>query len=104
MSQSTSLSRRSLLRSFSALPAAGLVNALPRLAHAAPEFSFKYGNNLPVSHPLNIRAQEVAARIAKKSNRHMEIKVFPNNQLGSDTDMLAQVRSGGLEIFNPDTM
>jgi tripartite ATP-independent transporter DctP family solute receptor len=34
----------------------------------------------------------------------MEIKLFPNNQLGGDTDMLAQVRSGGLEIFNPGTM
>lgn len=104
MSQSTSLRRRSLLRGFSTLPVAGLVGALPRMAHAAPEFSFKYGNNLPVSHPLNIRAQEVAARIAKESNGRMEIKVFANNQLGGDTDMLAQVRSGGLEIFNPGTM
>ena len=105
MTQSTPLSRRSLLRSFSALPAAGLVGALPRLAFAAaPEFSFKFGNNLPVSHPLNVRAQQVAERIAKESNGRMEIKIFPNNQLGGDTDMLAQVRSGGLEIFNTGTM
>ncbi|MDR6539294.1 TRAP transporter substrate-binding protein [Variovorax soli] len=104
MSQSPLFSRRSLLRSFSALPAAGLVGALPRLAHAAPEFSFKFGNNLPVTHPLNVRANEVAVRIASESKGRMEIKVFPNNQLGGDTDMLAQVRSGGLEIFNPGTM
>ena len=104
MTPPTPVSRRSLLRTFSALPAAGLVSALPRLAHAAPEFSFKFGNNLPVSHPLNVRAQEVAARVAAESKGRMEIKVFPNNQLGGDTDMLAQVRSGGLEIFNPGTM
>ena len=27
------------------------------------------------------------------------IEIFPNNQLGSDTDMLSQVRSGGIEFF-----
>jgi len=105
MKTTPSLTRRSLLRSFSLLPAAGVASALPGLAlAAAPEYSFKYGNNLPVSHPLNVRANEVAARIASESKGRMEIKVFPNNQLGGDTDMLAQVRSGGLEIFNPGTM
>lgn len=99
----SSLSRRGLLRGLSALPAAGL-GAWPMLAHANPEFSFKFGNNLPVTHPLNIRANEVAARIAAESKGRMEIKVFPNNQLGGDTDMLSQVRSGGIEIFNPGTM
>ena len=29
--------------------------------------------------------------------------VFPANQLGSDTDLLAQVRSGGVEFFNLST-
>ncbi|MCA0241390.1 MAG: TRAP transporter substrate-binding protein [Proteobacteria bacterium] len=107
MTQPTCVTRRSLLRGLSALPAAGIAGiagSWPRLAHAAPEFSWKYGNNLPVTHPLNVRAQEVAARIAAESKGRMEIKVFPNNQLGGDTDMVSQVRSGGLEIFNPGTM
>jgi tripartite ATP-independent transporter DctP family solute receptor len=103
MSESTRMTRRSMLRAFSVLPAASL-GTLPRFAHANPEFSFKFGNNLPVSHPLNVRAQEVAARIAAESKGRLEIKVFPNNQLGGDTDMLSQVRSGGIEIFNPGTM
>jgi tripartite ATP-independent transporter DctP family solute receptor len=29
----------------------------------------------------------------------MEIQLFPNNQLGSDTDMLSQLRSGAIEFF-----
>ena len=33
--------------------------------------------------------------IAKETNGRVEIAIFPNNQLGGDTDMLAQVRSGG---------
>ena len=99
----TSLTRRSALRTLSALPAAGIAAALPRIARAA-EFSYKYGSNLPLTHPLNIRAQEAVDRMARETQGRVEIKIFPNNQLGGDTDMLAQVRSGGLEIFNPGTM
>jgi tripartite ATP-independent transporter DctP family solute receptor len=29
----------------------------------------------------------------------VDIQIFPNNQLGSDTDMLSQLRSGALECF-----
>ena len=99
----TLLNRRSALRTLSALPAAGIVTALPRMARAA-EFSYKYGNNLPLTHPLNIRAQEAADRIAKETKGRVEIKIFPNNQLGGDTDMLAQVRSGGIEFFTPSAL
>jgi tripartite ATP-independent transporter DctP family solute receptor len=95
--------RRQILRGLGALPAASLAVGLPRFAHAA-EFSLKYGNNLPVTHPLNVRAQEAADRIAKESKGRVEIKIFPNNQLGGDTDMLAQVRSGGIDFFTPSAL
>jgi len=88
-----SLTRRQVLRSAAAVPIATL--AMPLVAKAA-EFSFKYGNNLPLTHPLNIRSAEFAERIAQESGGKIEIKIFPNNQLGGDTDMLAQVRNGGL--------
>ncbi len=90
------LSRRQIITSASAL-------ALPALsirqAHAAPEFSFKYGNNLPLSHPMNTRANEMAAAINAESKGRIDFQVFPNNQLGNDTDMLSQVRSGALDFF-----
>ena len=98
-----SLTRRGALRTLSALPAASIVTAVPRIARAA-EFSYKYGNNLPLTHPLNIRAQEAADRIARETKGRVEIKIFPNNQLGGDTDMLAQVRSGGIEFFTPSAL
>ncbi|ARN21747.1 TRAP transporter substrate-binding protein [Piscinibacter gummiphilus] len=94
--------RRTVLRGLGALPVAS-VAGLPRIARAA-EFSLKYGNNLPVTHPLNIRAQEAADRIAKETKGRVEIKIFPNNQLGGDTDMLAQVRSGGIDFFTPSAL
>ncbi len=97
------MTRRSALRTLSVLPAAAIVTALPSVARAA-EFSYKYGNNLPLSHPLNVRSQEAADRILKETNGRVEIKIFPNNQLGGDTDMLAQVRSGGIEFFTPSAL
>jgi tripartite ATP-independent transporter DctP family solute receptor len=97
------LSRRRALQALSVLPAAGFASAMPRIARAA-EFSLKYGNNLPLSHPLNIRAQEAADRIAGETNGRVEIAIFPNNQLGGDTDMLAQVRNGGITFFTPSAL
>ncbi|WP_207459276.1 TRAP transporter substrate-binding protein [Azospirillum sp. SYSU D00513] len=101
------MSRRAMLKSFAAVPAAGLaggaVLGMPRVARAA-EFSFRYGNNLPMTHPLNVRAQQAADRIASETNGRVEIKIFPNNQLGGDTDMLSQVRSGGITFFTPSAL
>jgi len=68
-------------------------------ADAAPQFVYKYANNLPATHPMNIRANEMAENIKKESGGRIEIQVFPNNQLGSDTDMLSQIRSGAIQFF-----
>ena len=97
------LTRRHLLPYLSMVPAAGLVLSMPRRAQAA-EVTLKYANNLPLSHPLNIRAAEAARRVSTETDGRVEIQIFPNNQLGGDTDMLAQVRSGGVDMFTPGTM
>ena len=84
---------------FLAGAAAGATVAMPWIARAAPEFSLKYANNVPVTHPLNVRAKEAMDRIKEQTNGRVEIEIFPNNQLGSDTDMLSQLRSGAIEFF-----
>ena len=63
------------------------------------EFTYKYANNLPDGHPMNARAKEMAAAIKTETNGRFDLQIFPNNQLGSDTDMLSQIRSGGIEFF-----
>ena len=98
----TGPSRRTLIKGLAAAPAASLIG-MPLVARAA-EIELKYGNNLPLSHPLNIRAQQAAERVAKETNGRVEIKIFPNNQLGSDTDMLSQVRNGGITFFTPSAL
>jgi tripartite ATP-independent transporter DctP family solute receptor len=90
--------RRLLTAALAGSTALPLVAIRTRPANAA-EFSYKYANNSPVSHPLTIRTTEAAARIKEKTGGKVEIQVFPNNQLGSDTDMLSQLRSGALEFF-----
>jgi tripartite ATP-independent transporter DctP family solute receptor len=98
----TAISRRTLLL---AAGAAAPVLALPtRRTRAAAKTVLKYGNNLPLSHPLNVRSHEAAERIAKETNGAVEVRIFPNNQLGGDTDMLNQVRSGALDFFTPSAL
>jgi tripartite ATP-independent transporter DctP family solute receptor len=71
---------------------------VPGRARAA-EFSYKFGQNLPATHPLYLRAVEAAEKIKADTKGRVEIQVFPNSQLGSDTDSLSQVRAGGIELF-----
>jgi len=80
--------------------AAGAIAVTTSVRRArAAEFTYKYANNLPVAHPMNVRAQEAADKIKAETNGRFELQIFPNNQLGSDTDMLSQLRSGAIEFF-----
>jgi tripartite ATP-independent transporter DctP family solute receptor len=90
----TTVARRSLFAG-AALP---LFAIKSRPARAA-EFSLKLANNSPVTHPQSVRQQQAADRIKAATNGQVEIAVFPNNQLGSDTDMLSQLRSGAIDLF-----
>src|ERR1700691_1222886 len=92
-------SRRSLLKASAASAVLGGLGA-PRIARAqAAEFTYKYANNAPDSHPMNVRAREMSEAIKAETHGRFDLQVFPNNQLGSDTDMLSQLRSGGIEFF-----
>ena len=87
--------RRSLVAGSAALP----LFAIPSRPAGAAEITYKFANNLPAVHPINIRANAAVARVLAATGGRVEIKVFPNNQLGSDTDMLSQLRSGAVEFF-----
>ncbi len=70
-----------------------------RRARAAADFSYKFATNVPITHPLNIRLQQAFDRIKQESGGTLEIQLFPNSQLGADTDVLTQLRSGAVEFF-----
>jgi len=91
------LTRRNFNRILVAAPL-GAAALIPSRSEAA-EFVYKYGNQVPASHPMTVFARQAADRIKVESNGRLEIQLFPNNQLGGDTDMLSQLRSGALEFF-----
>jgi tripartite ATP-independent transporter DctP family solute receptor len=62
------------------------------------EFEFKLSTNDAATHPTSARTTEAAGIIRKETNGKVDIQVFPNSQLGSNTDMLSQLRSGALEF------
>ncbi len=93
------LSRRCLIAAGATTFLGGVVG-MPFVARAqAAQFTYKYANNLPDTHPMNARAREMAAAIKQETNGAFDMQIFPSSQLGSDTDTLAQIRSGGVEFF-----
>src|SRR3954447_18337329 len=92
----TGIPRRKLLAVGAALP---LVAIRTRPANAA-EFTYRLAAGQDPTHPVNKRSQEAIDRIREATGGRLEIRLFPANQLGSDTDLLGQVRNGGVEFFN----
>ncbi len=90
--------RRKFLMTAGAAAAASVIPPWITTASAA-EFVYKVGTDLPGTHPLNIRLQEASNAIKKETEGRMEIRVFPNNQLGGDPAMFTQLRNGALEFF-----
>ena len=89
------ISRRQILAGAASTLALPTMSAFAQKA----EFTYKYANNLPVTHPMNLRAKEMADAIRTETKGRVDIQIYPNNQLGSDSDMLSQLRSGGIEFF-----
>jgi len=88
------LTRRSVLGAAVAVP---LVGIMKRPANAA-KYTYRIGTDTPISHPINVRAQEACARIQKATDGVFDLKLFPNNQLGGSSDMISQTRTGALDF------
>ena len=90
------LSRRSML---AGLGGAGL--SMPYISRAfAADYSWKFGHGFSPTHPVHTFALEAAARIKQDTGGKVDIGVFPNSQLGGDSDLLSQVRSGAIDFFS----
>src|SRR5690348_1208576 len=93
----TPMTRRRVLAGLTLLTSS---TAAPRIARTQQaQWAYKYANNLPETHPMNLRAREMAAAIKQETNGRFDLQIFPSSQLGSDTDTLSQIRSGGVEFF-----
>jgi tripartite ATP-independent transporter DctP family solute receptor len=88
------LARRTLIAGAAALPLVNVGRAL------AADFSYRLSNNLPAVHPLNVRVEEAVARIAAATEGRVQIKLYPDSQLGPDTETLAKLGTGELEMLS----
>ena len=92
------ISRRTFVAAASTTAAGATFLGAPAFAQSG-NITLKWANNIPVTHPSNIRIKEAADAIRAETGGKVDIQIFPNNQLGGDTDMLSQVRSGAIDIF-----
>ncbi|KAF7963732.1 ABC transporter substrate-binding protein [Cupriavidus sp. UYMU48A] len=79
--------------------ASGLMIGSPARA-AGQTYNYKLGIALDATHPTTANLTAAAAEIARVSNGRLNIRVFPNSQLGNDTDMISQVRSGAIDFVS----
>ena len=89
--------RRRLLQQLGSLAAVTLAPGLAR-AQAGSKHTMKIAISIPDSHPTTMALKAACAEILKESGVRLTIDVYPNGQLGSDTDTVSQVRSGAIDF------
>ncbi len=68
-------------------------------ARAARPIVIKFGVDLTPDHPTPTHVQAAAEEIKAATNGAVTLSVFANNQLGDDTHMLANLRSGAMQMM-----
>jgi tripartite ATP-independent transporter DctP family solute receptor len=70
-----------------------------RYPGSAAQFSYKLANDQTPTHPMNVATTEAIKRIQDASGGQIEVRLFPNSALGGDPQMMAQARSGAIELL-----
>jgi TRAP-type C4-dicarboxylate transport system substrate-binding protein len=90
----TRIGRRAILAGAASLPLVAVHRA------RAADFEFKFATGQSPTNPINLRMQEAIDRIKVATGGKVVMTLFPNNQLGSDTDQISQLRAGGIDLLN----
>jgi TRAP-type C4-dicarboxylate transport system substrate-binding protein len=65
----------------------------------AADFRYRLGSSQPADSPNIVRLTEMAERIRAETGGRMQIDIFPNGALGSDSAMLAMLQKNELEMY-----
>jgi len=90
--------RRDTLKLIAGVAASSVVPGAV-MAQGSKKYELKIAITLPDSHPTPTALKAACAEILKESKGRLNIEVYPNGQLGSDTDTLSQVRSGAIDFI-----
>ena len=58
----------------------------------------KLGHSLPKSHPVHKALEQMALQVKQDSEGSLTIDIYPNEQLGSEREMIEQLQLGSLHI------
>ncbi|MEX0331160.1 MAG: TRAP transporter substrate-binding protein [Puniceicoccaceae bacterium] len=70
---------------------------------AAGKVVLKLAHVLDQSHPVHLAMENMAEELDAVSGGLMELQIFPNGQLGSETDSIEQVQKGVLAMVKTST-
>ena len=87
-----------MTKKIAAILFAALLLVVSCSALADDTFNLKLGHNLAEDHAVHISLTAFAADVAEKSNGTINIQIFPNGTLGSESDMISQVQFGMLDM------
>jgi tripartite ATP-independent transporter DctP family solute receptor len=90
------MNRKTFLTGAAALGAATVIR---RPARAAKRFTIKFGIDLAPDHPSTLHAIAAGKAIAAATDGEVKVMVFPSSQLGNDTHMLSEIRSGAIQMM-----
>jgi TRAP-type transport system periplasmic protein len=65
----------------------------------AAKFNLKFASEMVDTHPAIIRTREAADAIRRETQGEVDIRIFPNAQLGSGQEMLTQIRTGAVDFY-----
>jgi tripartite ATP-independent transporter DctP family solute receptor len=73
--------------------------AIVRSPAKAAQFDYKMAHGTPTNMAVHVRSAEMWEAVKRETNGAIDVKIFPNNQLGSELAQLAQLRSGALQFM-----
>lgn len=65
---------------------------------AAAKKTIKLGTSRADDHPTTLGAKEFARIVEEKTGGRYKVEVYPNDMLGNDAEMFAQLKTGDLEM------
>ncbi|MBN1844915.1 MAG: TRAP transporter substrate-binding protein [Sedimentisphaerales bacterium] len=65
--------------------------------------TLKMGHSLPEDHPVHTAMEYMAALVYYRSHGAIRIEIYPNEQLGSEREMIEQVQGGILDLCKTST-
>ena len=80
------------------LAASTMLIALSGAAIAQQKITLKLGHLANEQNPWHLAGVKFAEEVAKRTNGEVEIKVFPNEQLGKETDLIKGIQLGTVDF------